>query len=276
MKKIAALLLICLLMPWPAGAAESEGRQPVELPVLMYHRILKNNPSGDIYTITPAALEEDLRYLRDAGYTAVSVRELIDYVKNCAPLPAKPIVLTFDDGYYNNIYYGAPLLEKYGMKAAVFIVGKFSEKSTLENAVNPVYSYILWEQMESLPSCLELQNHTWDMHNLRPRKGIGRKQREGRAEYELELSADLLKLQAKIKQHTGTAPAAFAYPFGVDCSEARDVFRAVGIEASFCSRHGINTLTPGDADSLYGLKRLLRTPKKSAERLIAEYSRVKH
>lgn len=56
--------------------------------------------------------------------------ELINYVYNDASLPEKPIIITFDDGYYNNLSYAVPLLHKYNMKAVVSIVGEYSDRYT--------------------------------------------------------------------------------------------------------------------------------------------------
>lgn len=63
------------------------------------------------------------RALSEAGYTGVSFDELQAYVLRGAPLPEKPVVITFDDGYESNYTLAYPILQKYGMKATIFAIG---------------------------------------------------------------------------------------------------------------------------------------------------------
>ena len=69
--------------------------------------------------LSPAQFESDLKYLKENGYHTVVVQDLIDYVEKGVPLPEKPVMLTFDDGYYNNYYYAFPLLEEYDAKIVI-------------------------------------------------------------------------------------------------------------------------------------------------------------
>ena len=61
--------------------------------------------------------------LQVKGYTAITVSDLLAYVQDGADLPEKPVMITFDDGYYNNYIYAYPLLKQRGMKAVVSIIG---------------------------------------------------------------------------------------------------------------------------------------------------------
>ena len=270
MKFVLSLLLsiaISFGMPQMTAASAATERPSVKLPVLMYHRILKN--AGDIYTISPNAFEQDLIYLRDNGYTTVGTKEILDFAENGTPLPEKPIFLTFDDGFYNNIHYAAPLLEKYCMKAAIFVVGQFSEKSTKENVENPSYSYITWERMEKIPDCFEIQNHTWDMHRLNSsRHGIRRKSGESRDDYARAFSDDLKKLNEKVTYHTGKTPVAFAIPFGAEESWAYPVLLSGGMKMCVCSEEGVTTIKSGEPESLHRVKRVVRGPSRSAAAIL--------
>lgn len=250
----------------------NEQPDSVPLPVFMYHRLLKNPTSNDIYTISPDAFEKDLIHLRDNGYTTVGTQELLAYAERGVPLPEKPVVLTFDDGYYNNVYYAESLLQKYGMKAMMFVVGRYSDQSSTDNIENPNYSYIRWERMECLPDNIEIQNHTWDMHRSgNNRKGIKRKSGESREDYERALSTDLKMLNDKVEQHTGKTPVAFAVPFGAEEEWSENVLESQGIKMCFCSRNGVSKIKRGDVGSLRMLKRMVRTPEKNAAALLKKY-----
>ena len=145
---LAAVLLISAVW-WGSGRIIPAMRrlsvsQEVRFPVLMYHVVHSNPKKAGDYVITPQALEEDLLYLQRQGCTTVVMSDLIAYVQQGTPLPEKPVMITFDDGYYNNYLNAYPLLQKYQMKAVIsIIVGETDKYSELdENKEN--YSHITW------------------------------------------------------------------------------------------------------------------------------------
>ncbi len=84
------------------GFAESfseDDRTSVELPIIMYHGLTKNPSKVNAYVIPISSFEEDLKYLKENGYTTVLMEDVINYVDGNEALPEKPIVLTFDDGF---------------------------------------------------------------------------------------------------------------------------------------------------------------------------------
>ena len=90
----------------------TDARESVQLPVLMYHGITKDPSEVSEYTISAETFESDLRWLGDNGFTTVSARQITDYVEKGTALPAKPVLITFDDGYANNYSIAYPLLQK--------------------------------------------------------------------------------------------------------------------------------------------------------------------
>ena len=103
-----------------ARAGNGEGfPSVVSVPILSFHHL---SEAQDAY-LTPEAFEEYLRVLSDNGYTAVLYQDLMDFADQKKPLPEKPIMITFDDGYTSNYEYAYPLLEKWNMKAEIAVVG---------------------------------------------------------------------------------------------------------------------------------------------------------
>ena len=80
----------------PANAAAPDG---VELPIVMYHHVLKETGRLNQFTISPDEFRMDMQYLKDCGYSPIVIQDLINYVQDGAPLPEKPVMITFDDGY---------------------------------------------------------------------------------------------------------------------------------------------------------------------------------
>lgn len=232
----------------------------IEVPIIMYHSILKDPSRSNKYTVTPAVLEEDLKYIKDKGYTTVTIADLISYVYDNKPLPENPIVLTFDDGHYNNYGYLFPLLEKYDMKAVISIVGSYTDKFTETDEANLNYSYLRWKDIKELMDTgrIEFQNHTYNLHS-NTGKRIGTKKIKGETDehYKNVLEEDILKLQQEFKENTNYIPQCFTYPFGGISNASLDIIKELGFKASLSCEQGINKLTK-NPNSLYLLKRYNR------------------
>ena len=85
-----------------------------------------------------------MRYLAARGYETITIADLLDYVDHGTPLPDKPVMLTFDDGYLNNCVYLPPLMEKYGMSAIVSPVGQFSDEYAANGDRSVYYACLLY------------------------------------------------------------------------------------------------------------------------------------
>jgi len=245
----------------------------VSLPVIMYHSILKSR-SGK-YIVSPAVLEADMQYLINQGYTTVFTQEVIDYVKGQGKLPDKPIIITFDDGYYNNMIYVLPIFQKLGIKGVINIVGHYADKAVAEGDNNANYSHLSWEQMRELSKSgiFEIGNHTYDMHNHGKRVGVTKKRGESLDDYRRALDADIGKLQCELTSKSGITPNIFAYPFGKYSKETPNILKDMGFEAVFTCNEGINVIRRGDSEALMSLKRYNRPAgiktEKFFERIIA-------
>lgn len=261
MKKVVLLLaayLLCFCACIPCAFAENSGE--VALPVLMYHSVLKSR--NGVYIVSPAQLESDFKAIEAAGYTAVTVEQVVNFVDNKGDLPEKPILITFDDGHYNNMYYALQLLEKYNLKAVLNVIGKFSDYSTTSGDIdNPNYSHVTWGEVGQLSKSgvMEIGNHTYNMHNFNPRYGVAQKQGESDAEYVLALKTDVGKLQKILLDCTGKQCVTFAYPFGKYNTIAEKTLVEMGFRVMFTCNEGVSRICRGKPETLWKLKRVNRS-----------------
>ncbi len=251
----------------PAAAALPQTGTAV--PIIMYHSLLKDSKFQNRFVISPELLESDLQYLKDHGYTAIHMTDLIDYVKRRVPLPEKPIILTFDDGYYNNYFYGYPLLQRYKTKAVISVVGKYTEEFSLADSNHPNYSHLTWDQLAEMQKSglVEIQNHTYNLHtNDRQRKGAGRAKGETEEHYRQLLTQDIVHLQELLMQHCRILPNTFTYPFGEIGEGAEDIIRELGFDASLGCTETMNWFSSDSTSSdLYHLGRFLRPNDMSSQ-----------
>ncbi len=217
-------------------SVEAAAQEPIGLPVLMYHSINSREKKAGDYVITPEALRSDLLWLKEEGYQTVVVQDLIDYVETGAPLPEKPVMITFDDGYYNNYLNAFPILQELQMKAVISIIISETDKYSQLDENRENYSHLTWEQVNEMmdSGLIEFQSHSYSLHKNRGsgRKGIGKKRGESTEEYQQAIREDVEKGQQRFVEMTGYAPTAFTYPFGAVSEDSYPVLEELGFRAT--------------------------------------------
>lgn len=266
----AAVFAICGLVFFVGrkdfrSSATSEEEFPVPLPVIMYHSVWDTSPSE--YVVTPEQLDSDLKWLRDNGYSSVSAEELIRYTHGQGALPDKPVLITFDDGHYNNLSDALPVFEKYDMCFIVSVVGSYTDSLAPADPHCSAYSYLTWEDISALLSSgrTEIGNHTYAMHsNSAGRKGCARMNGESEEDYRSALRDDLTLLQTESAAELGYSPFIFAYPFGLISRESVPVLRDMGFLITLTCYERMNYISR-DPDCLFGLDRFNRSGLLSTE-----------
>lgn len=268
MKKFAPIITFTLLLitlcatgiQYCSYTEQAFAADSVALPVLMYHSILKSRKGT--YIVNPSQLEADFKRIIDEGYTAVTSEQVISFVDGKGELPAKPIMITFDDGHYNNMYYALPLLKKYDLHAVLNVIGKFSDFSTSSGDIdNPNYSHVTWDEVAEMSNgrVMEIGSHTYNMHNYKPRFGLSQNYGESDEQYVAALKSDIDKLQKILFEYTGKQCRVLAYPFGKYNTIAENTLVNMGFRMMFTCNEGVSYVTRGKPESLYKLKRINRS-----------------
>jgi peptidoglycan/xylan/chitin deacetylase (PgdA/CDA1 family) len=255
----AVLMLICFCGGTVAAVQTLKTNSGVPLPIIMYHSILRESNRNGKYVVSPKTLESDFIWLRENGYHPVVVEDLLNYVYHQVPLPEKPVMITFDDGFYNNYYYAYPLAKRYHMKIVISPVGYYTDLYTDGDADHPNYSYLTWGEIKEMinSGMVEIQNHSYHLHETGPRCGAQKMKGESVSHYQALLRRDLEMMQKKMKDNTGYTPTAFVYPFGAVSEESVPVLREIGFRASMNCMMKMNYITQ-DPECLFGLGRYIR------------------
>ena len=199
---------------------------PCRLPVLMYHHVVPNGEACNEMTVTAGRLERDLQWLADQGYQTVLPRELAAG----QPLPEKPVLITFDDGYRSNYDLAYPLLQKYRAKAAIAIMVYMQDNWT--------GSFLSWDMCREMTASglVEIGSHGYVTHNLDTRmgnfvagqaNGVQRKKGESDLDFRLRVLEDLRCSHERITVELGAPPTYFAYPFGKTDPDADACLKAL-------------------------------------------------
>ena len=259
-------LLLFLLLPL---GAQADTPETVALPIFMYHSLSGAGGSS----ISAEAYEADLKYLAENGYSAVTFAQLVDFVYHAKPLPPKPVVLTFDDGYYNNLAQGLPLAIQYSMPMVIAIIGRDTEIWSENPSPDLRNGHLTWGEISTMldSGYVEIANHTWDLHkNAHGRKGVQKKVGESVETHQQILKADLGKLQEALAENCGISPVGFVYPFGATCPHALEILKEMGFLITVTCSEKVNTITQGQPQSLFELGRYNRTPDRSVASVLSE------
>ncbi len=127
--------------PTPDGSART-----VRVPILMYHYLSVPPPGADRYrvdlSVAPDTFAAHLDAMQQAGYTTISFYALLAHLNQGAPLPEKPVIISFDDGYRDNYENAFPLLRERGMTATFFVVTDFIDGQRPE--------YLTWDMVREM------------------------------------------------------------------------------------------------------------------------------
>jgi len=232
----------------------------VRVPVIMYHAVMDDASRLGKYVISPEELESDFKWLSENGYTAILSEDLINYTENGAALPEKPILLTFDDGYYNNYLYAYPTAKRYGMKFVLSPIGKYADLYTETPDKSPYYAHCTWDMLREMQSSgvVEIANHTYDLHSSDGAR-LGTKQLSGESleDYTKLLTEDVTLFQQKAEENLQSKPVLFAYPFGAVSKGEPEIIKNLGFKVTLSCEERVSTVTRAP-ESLYYLGRYLR------------------
>jgi peptidoglycan/xylan/chitin deacetylase (PgdA/CDA1 family) len=271
MKKIlaaflAAFMLITVIVG--DGRHTSVGSASVDLPIIMYHFITENK--GE-HHISPDEFERDLIFLSKNGYNTIGISDLIAFVHENKPLPPNPVMLTFDDGYYNNYVHAFPLLKKYNAKAVISVIGDHTDIWTGNFYEDINSGHMTWAHIREMHNSgfAEFGNHTYSMHLMKHgRRGSSRKDGESLLDYQRLFGRDVNRLQTRFLEETGFAPEVFSFPYHAVCEDAIHVLKILGFRAAFTKSGKSNTITQGDPDCLFDLLRTNRSRLRPVENIL--------
>jgi peptidoglycan/xylan/chitin deacetylase (PgdA/CDA1 family) len=231
----------CLLAGAAAGASARWNwwRPTVSggMPTLMYHKIGAPPPGSKLAKlwVSTEDFRRQLEYLRGRGYAAITFSDWRAAETGAKPLPAKPVLITFDDGYMNNYELAYPLLREFGMKANIFLV---YESIDAHNAwhdpeTEPWLRMLTWTQLREMQDSglIEMGSHTMrhqDLASLPP----------DQARWELTES------KKRLEDKLGREMVGFAYPYGSGAykPEVRRAALEAGYRFDFSVRQGISAL----------------------------------
>lgn len=239
----------------------------VRLLVLMYHSLVTDDSAAAQYVCPISRVESDFSWLRNNGYESVSLSQLVAFADGRGTLPSRPVLITLDDGYRNNLTLLPALLEQYDMRAVISVVGEYADIYTASGEDGSPHTCMSWADLRRAAEepRLELACHAYYFHHLENRKGAARKYGESASDWRAALTADTLAIRRALEEQCGVSSLCYAYPFGQISAGADDLLAELGFRVTLSCSEIHSRITAGDPACLYSLGRFNRDGRLSTE-----------
>jgi len=247
------LLFVIMLLVDTVAFATSVIPAAQTFEVFCYHDV-KDEVDGDLEqedtTISTKNLARHFAWLQAHGYHPISVSDLLDAKAGKNPLPSKPVLLTFDDGYqslYSRVY---PLLKLYKFPVVSALVGSWLEIKN-GNMVQygdeqvPREHFLTAQQIKEMADSglVEFASHSYDLHhgilanpqgNKMPAATTfqydeATKSYETQDGYRNRIKQDFIKNNTYIQELTGKSPRLMVWPYGANSEIATEIAKATGM-----------------------------------------------
>jgi peptidoglycan/xylan/chitin deacetylase (PgdA/CDA1 family) len=196
------------------------------VPILMYHSIAAapNDATREL-SVGPEAFAEQMALLGDQGFTPVDTAALAASWRSGGPLPERPVLITFDDGYEGVHRHGLPVLAKHGFAATLFVsTGWIKGAHDTGGGLDAMLS---WAQVRELAAeQVEIGGHSHTHPQLDQLSDDA-------------LRFEVLRCKEIIADELGTRPASFAYPYGYSSRRVRQAVREAGFAQSLAVGNGL-------------------------------------
>lgn len=202
-------LLLGMLFLASVGNAQPQANAPeirdpdgtlrrIRVPILMYHYVSPLPEDADDIrtdlTVSPELFSAHMRYLTESGYETISLYRLYNALVAGTPLPAKPVVLTFDDGYIDHYGYVLPVLREFGFTGTFFIITELVDFGTP--------GYLNWTQIAEMSAAgMSMESHSKSHLDFRNR------------DWDFFVHQVVGSFES-LEAHTGQPAAMFCYPVG--------------------------------------------------------------
>ncbi|ULL19659.1 polysaccharide deacetylase family protein [Paenibacillus sp. H1-7] len=190
---------------------------PPRIPVLNYHSITVD--PGNRATITPEKFEAQMNYLHANGYTTLTLEQFIGILEGRKRAPAKPVLLTFDDGYADNYVHAMPVLKKLGFHATLFMSPGMVDDGWFLN----------WDQVK------EMHQAGWDIQPHGINHPYLNRLKQADQEYQLT------EARRQIEEQLGTTADVFCYPYGQFNQTTLNLLKKHGFRYAFTIEQGFTT-----------------------------------
>lgn len=255
LQRVHCLIVLGIVLLFILYAATTHAMASDQLLVLCYHGIQPTVSARDGQTISEKNFIDQLAYLTRQGYHFVSVQAVLDAVKHRQPLPSKPVLLSFDDGYRSFYDFVFPLLKRSNFPSVLSVVGAWIENNAPRDLTEPLMT---WSQIQQVArsGLVEIASHTYDLHKsvtYNPQGNVGAivsvraydpkaRRYETADTFKTKITADFSRQRELFQQKLGASPRVLTWPYGRFNQPSLSVAEAFGCQLCLTLEDGLANL----------------------------------
>lgn len=218
----------------------------IGIPVLCYHSI--ENSTNNELLLAPEKFRTQLKYLKDNGYTPLTMDELYGFLKEKKSIPEKSVVITFDDGYRDNYTNAFPILKEFNFKATIYVISDYINDGL----------YMTKEQIKEMSDWgIDIQSHTAKHEDL--------------SKLKLDQQYDTMKSSKEtLEKIIGKNVDYIAYPFGKHNNDTKKAAEKAGYKLGFSLEGGLTDR----GDNPYNLDRIYISNNHTMEEFVYKLTKT--
>ena len=217
------------------------------VPVIAYHHV--TDAQKNDMTVTPELFNQHMQFLADQGYQPITLDTWSAAALHGADLPAKPIMITFDDAWKSQYEFAVPILEKFGFPATFYAYTEvIGNKTTMT-----------WDQLRNLAE----KGHCIGCHSATHCNLALKYDFESKDQYKERINREIAGAKDLMEEHLGVQIRHFCYPYGYYNTEIFTMLERAGYVSGVTVNPAVNSFfTP-----LFQLDRYIIAPWTTVEKL---------
>lgn len=209
-------------------------RRQYVAPILMYHSVNPDALPENRLAVSADTFSRQMEFLKEHRYNVLPLEALADLLKEKKKIPARTVAITFDDGYRDFYLYAFPVLRKYGLSAAMFII--------VNEVGRPQGDRLSLEEIKEMQDSGLI---SFGSHCLGPEPLINLKSEE-------QVRKEIFDSKRQLEEKLGRKIALFSYPEGRFTPKIRQLVIDAGYKAAVATHPGKDY----PDDDIFALKRL--------------------
>ena len=227
------------VLSWICAELRVESKRPCSVPILMYHDV--GETANSAWCVPIETFRAQMISLREQGFKTILPSDISAHFGWGKPLPRKPVIITFDDGYFSNLTVIEPILQANGLRAVIYLITGQVAETEADRREYEGKKCLAWPEVAAMQ---KRGNFVFGGHS----------QSHGNMAASEKPLPDIAGCLKQLKLHGIRKPFAFCYPFGQYNQNTIKAVQEAGFQTAVVCEDAVASIGP--ATNLFALPRV--------------------